>query len=135
MSSAEVYGWGALLNEPIDEECLDPLVAGRSKLVWGVYAGYGQAILACNDHAKWVGRDRSGYKVTEIGVDSENSLALESAAIGQTHALLLLRKTVGPDDVSDTVAWPGSETEVFAFGSGLQGQVCECTTCLLFLEP
>lgn len=135
MSSAEVYAWGALLPEPIDEECLDPLAAGRSKLVRGVHAGYGQAILAGNDHAKWVGRDSSGYKVMEIGVDSENSLASESAAIGQTHALLLLRKPVARDGVSDTVAKPGSGTEVLAFGSGLQGQVCECTPCLLFLEP
>lgn len=124
MSSAEVYGWGALLPGPFDEECLAPLEAGRSKLVREVYAGYGQAILAGNDHAKWVRRDSIGYKVNEIGVDPENSLALESAALGQTHKLLLSRKTVARDGVSDPVAKPGNETQVLALGSGLQGQVC-----------
>ena len=128
MSSAEVYGWGDL-SAVSSEEYPAPLEIARSKPARKVFAGYDQAILSGYDHATWLrARTSVGDNVdikAEAGDDPWTLAALEGAAFGRSHTLLLIKTAAGNEPSNDAAATSRSETRVLALGSGREGQVLQ----------
>lgn len=140
-----MFSWGILAPVPGEKDTISPLEVGRSCLIRKVYAGFGAAVLVGAKRVEWVpgpqrpantNIDRQDGIIETEKNDSRSLPGVEGVALGQNHTLLL--RSMGEGDGVDPA---GGKTQVLAWGSGRQGQVCVCVcvsrsicTMLLFAD-